>query len=64
MTGSNDRGRLLGSGLTHRPTRHRYMIDGRVLFTFCAADTLIVTPILGACTRRVELPNNRSTYAD
>jgi alkylmercury lyase len=40
-------GRLLGFGLTQRPTRHRYIVDGRVLFTFCAADTLIFTPILG-----------------
>jgi alkylmercury lyase len=43
----DDRGRLLGFGLTQRPTRHRYTMDGRVLFTFCAADTLIFTPILG-----------------
>ena len=42
-----DGGRLLGFGLTQRPTRHRYIVDGRVLFTFCAADTLIFTPILG-----------------
>ncbi|MGH3968098.1 MAG: organomercurial lyase MerB [Mycobacterium sp.] len=40
-------GGLLGFGLTQRPTRHRYIVDGRVLFTFCAADTLIFTPILG-----------------
>jgi alkylmercury lyase len=43
----DDSGRLLGFGLTQRPTRHRYIVDGRVLFTFCAADTLIFTPILG-----------------
>jgi alkylmercury lyase len=43
----DDGGRLLGFGLTQRPTRHRYIVDGRVLFTFCAADTLIFTPILG-----------------
>lgn len=43
----DDGGRLLGFGLTQRPTRHRYTVDGRVLFTFCAADTLIFTPILG-----------------
>src|SRR5579875_1499628 len=40
-------GRLLGFGLTQRSTRHRYIVDGRVLYTFCAADTLIFTPILG-----------------
>lgn len=43
----DDGGRLLGFGLTQRPTPHRYTVDGRVLFTFCAADTLIFTPILG-----------------
>jgi alkylmercury lyase len=43
----DDSGRLLGFGLTQRPTRHRYIVDGRVLFTFCAADTLIFTQILG-----------------
>jgi alkylmercury lyase len=43
----DESGRLLGFGLTQRPTRHRYIVGGRVLFTFCAADTLIFTPILG-----------------
>ncbi|WP_158089868.1 organomercurial lyase MerB [Mycobacterium kyorinense] len=43
----DDDGRLLGFGLTQRPTRHRYIVDGRGLFTFCAADALIFTPILG-----------------
>jgi alkylmercury lyase len=46
----DDSGRLLGFGLTQRPTAHRYIVDGRVLFTFCAADTLIFTPILGRPT--------------
>ena len=43
----DDGGQLLGFGLTQRPTRHRYIIGGRVLFTFCAADTLLFTPLLG-----------------
>jgi alkylmercury lyase len=47
----DERGRLLGFGLTQRPTRHRYVVDGRVLYTFCAADTLIFTPILGRPAR-------------
>ena len=47
----DERGRLLGFGLTQRPTRHRYIVDGRVLYTFCAADTLIFTPILGRPAR-------------
>ena len=72
----DDRGRLLGFGLTQRPTRHRYLIDGRVLFTFCAADTLIFTPILGRPARvesscpttgqpiRIELTPEAVTSAD
>lgn len=60
----DDRGRLLGFGLTQRPTRHRYMIDGRVLFTFCGRH-LDLHPHPGpARPRRVELPNNRSTDPD
>ncbi|BBZ12589.1 alkylmercury lyase MerB [Mycobacterium branderi] len=47
----DDDGHLLGFGLTQRPTRHRYVVDGRVLFTFCAADALIFTPILGRPAR-------------
>lgn len=43
----DERGRLLGFGLTQRETRHRYVVDGRELFTFCAADTLLFPPILG-----------------
>ena len=39
----DDEGRLLGFGLTQRPTPHRYIVDGRVLYTFCAGDTLIFT---------------------
>jgi alkylmercury lyase len=42
-----DDGRLLGFGLTQRPTQHRFVVDGRELFTFCAADTLLFPPILG-----------------
>ena len=72
----DDRGRLLGFGLTQRPTRHRYILDGRVLFTFCAADTLMFTPILGrpaavesSCpttgqTIRVELTPETATSVD
>lgn len=42
-----DDGRLLGFGLTQRPTQHRFVVDGRELFTFCAADTLLFPPIVG-----------------
>ncbi|MGH8303566.1 MAG: organomercurial lyase MerB [Steroidobacteraceae bacterium] len=43
----DDEGRLLGFGLTMRPTEHRYIVDGRTLYTWCATDTLLFTLILG-----------------
>lgn len=43
----DEQDRLLGFGLTQRETRHRFVVDGRELFTFCAADTLVFPPILG-----------------
>lgn len=39
-------GMLLGFGLTQRPTSHQFVVEGRTLFTFCAADGLIIPPIL------------------
>lgn len=44
-------GRLLGFGLTQRRTPHRFVVGGRELFTFCAADTLLFPPILGLPAR-------------
>lgn len=43
----DDRGRILGNGLTLRPTPHRFEIDGRQLYTWCALDTLIFPAVLG-----------------
>lgn len=43
----DEHGRLVGFGLTLRPTAHRYSVAGRVLYTFCATDTLLFTHILG-----------------
>ncbi len=43
----DDEGRLVGFGLTLRPTDHRYIVDGRTLYTWCATDTLLFTLILG-----------------
>ncbi len=40
-------GRLVGFGLTLRPTAHRFTVGGRTLYTWCAADTLLFTMILG-----------------
>jgi alkylmercury lyase len=39
-------GRILGQGLTLRPTRHRFTLPGRELYTWCALDTLIFPVIL------------------
>ncbi|TQR87725.1 organomercurial lyase MerB [Mycobacterium hodleri] len=43
----DEQGRIVGSGLTLRPTPHRFAIDGRQLYTWCALDTLIFPAILG-----------------
>lgn len=43
-------GRLAGFGLTLRPTRHRFIVEGRDLYTWCAADTLLFTVLLGTPT--------------
>ena len=43
----DSQGRLLGFLLTQRPTNHRFVLDGRTLYTFCAADALIFPALLG-----------------
>jgi alkylmercury lyase len=43
----DDDGRLVGFGLSLRPTAHRYLVSGRTLYTWCATDTLLFTVILG-----------------
>ena len=40
-------GRLVGLGLTLRPTPHRYLIDDRTVFAWCASDALIFPVVLG-----------------
>jgi len=40
-------GRLVGRALTLRPTRHRFTVDGRRLFAWCASDGLMLAVILG-----------------
>src|SRR5881396_3386661 len=37
----DDEGRIVGQGLTLRPTAHRFTLDGQQLYTWCAMDTLI-----------------------
>lgn len=43
----DDRGRLVGFGLTPRSTQYQYTVAGVTLYTWCASDTLLFTPILG-----------------
>jgi alkylmercury lyase len=43
----DDDGRLVGFGLSLRPTAHRYLVDRHTLYTWCATDTLLFTMILG-----------------
>lgn len=51
----DENGCIIGSGLTQRPTPHRFEVDGKQLYTWCALDTLVFPAVLGA-TARVESP--------
>lgn len=51
----DEAGRVIGAGLTLRPTPHRFEIGGRQLFTWCALDALMYPGLL-AETVRVESP--------
>ncbi|MFD4190510.1 organomercurial lyase MerB [Amycolatopsis thermoflava] len=51
----DEHGRIVGAGLTQRPTPHHFEINGHQLYTWCALDTLIFPAVLGA-TARVESP--------
>lgn len=51
----DDQGRIVGYGLTLRETAHRFEINGRELYTWCALDTLIFPEVLGRAAR-VESP--------
>jgi len=39
-------GNIVGAGITLNPTRHRFEVNGQMLFTWCAMDTLIFPMIL------------------
>jgi alkylmercury lyase len=43
----DDAGRVVGWGITQRPTPHQFEVDGRYLFTWCALDTLMFPALLG-----------------
>jgi alkylmercury lyase len=49
----DDDRRIVGWGLTLNPTPHAFVVDGRRLYTWCAADTLMFPSILG-CRAHVE----------
>ena len=40
-------GTIVGWGVTLIPTRHRFQMNGKVLFTWCAFDTVLFPPSLG-----------------
>jgi alkylmercury lyase len=43
----DDCGRIVAGGISLLPTAHRFIVDGRVLFTWCALDALSYPTILG-----------------
>lgn len=47
----DDQGRIIGQGLTLRPTPHRFTVDGQELYTWCALDTLIFPTLLDRAAR-------------
>jgi alkylmercury lyase len=47
----DDNGRIIGQGLTLKPTPHHIEIGGTSLYTWCALDTLIFPAILGVPAR-------------
>ena len=55
----DDQGRIVGQGLTLRPTPHRFTVDGEELYTWCALDTLIFPALLDRPARGVRLPGQR-----
>lgn len=47
----DDAGRIVGAGLTLRPTPHQFKMDGKQLYTWCAMDTLVYPRLLGRPAR-------------
>lgn len=48
-------GRVTGFGLTLAPTSHRFTVDGKTLYAWCALDTLMFPALLGV-EAQVESP--------
>lgn len=51
----DETGRIVGAGLSLRPTRHRFAVGGCELHTWCALDALVFQSLLGK-TAEVESP--------
>ncbi len=51
----DEHGNVVGAGLTLRPTPHRFTINDRTMFTWCALDALMFPGLLGQ-TVQVESP--------
>ncbi|MFF3229033.1 organomercurial lyase MerB [Nocardia suismassiliense] len=51
----DDQHRIVGWGLTLNPTPHRFVVDGQLLYAWCAADTLLFPAIIGR-PARIESP--------
>ncbi|WP_404348520.1 organomercurial lyase MerB [Phycicoccus jejuensis] len=47
----DDQGRIIGQGLTLRPTAHRFTVAGEELYTWCALDTLMFPALLERAAR-------------
>lgn len=47
----DDRGDIVGYGLTLRETPHAFELDGRRLYTWCALDALMFPPLIGKTAR-------------
>ncbi len=43
----DEQGRLVGFGMTLRPTPHKFTFEGRSLYGWCASDTLMFPVLLG-----------------
>ncbi|MDV8128872.1 organomercurial lyase MerB [Rhodococcus qingshengii] len=55
----DEHGRIIGSGITLKPTPHRFETGGATLYTWCALDTLIFPAVLGR-TAQVTSPCHTS----
>jgi alkylmercury lyase len=46
-TEHDQQARIVGYGLSLRPTPHQFTVDGKKLYTWCALDTLFVPAVIG-----------------